>query len=226
MKNSNIDYINAPGDYFSRPEISNSDLSELKTMLMSPDELRDYRDAYRMGNLIDAMLTEPRKVDFIKRTNGPDEFTADEFEIAKQMKRSFLKDEFCRHLLEQSQGQVIFAGRVGLRHEDIDFSLMMRCKYDLWAESLGWGGDIKSTTATTQKQFEAAVDFFDYDRQRNVYMRLSDAPRDMLIGISKVNFKIFKVKITRGDAQLWKTGERKLSELAFKYFTLFENITS
>ena len=82
------------------------------------------------------------------------------------------------------------------------------------------GGDIKSTTATTQEQFEAAITHFDYHRQRAFYMTLSGHPRDVVIGISKKNFKVFKVFIKRGDP-LFEKGMEEFRMLAYKYFTLF-----
>ena len=106
---------------------------------------------------------------------------------------------------------------------DISFSLPVRCKWDLWMPSLKWGGDIKSTTATTQKQFEEAARFFDYDRQRYFYMNIAGSTQDILIGISKVNYRVFKVPIKRGDC-FWKSGEEKCLCLAFKYWEMFGDL--
>ncbi len=209
-------------DYFGRPEISNSDLSWLKMELLSLEEKKDFTNAYRMGSLIDAMITEAHRIDYFKFRLDGEQYTKEEFELCEQMKKAFRKDEFCMNLLSQSTGQHVFNGMVSLSNCGFDFSLIMRCKYDLWSEILKWGGDIKSTTATTQKQFEDAVRHFDYDRQRVEYMLLSGASRDMIIGISKVNFKIFKVPVSRGG-DLWKSGMEKLSDLAFRWWYLFED---
>jgi hypothetical protein len=82
------------------------------------------------------------------------------------------------------------------------------------------GGDIKSTTATTQEQFEAAITHFDYHRQRAVYMTLSGYSYDVIIGISKKNFQVFKVYIKRGD-ELFNRGMYEFQALAYKYYVLF-----
>lgn len=210
-------------DYFDRPEVSNSDLSWLKMNLLSSQEQMDFTNAYRMGSLIDAMITEPERVNYFKFTIGEEKYTADEFEICKAMKRAFMKDEFCRGFASQCCGQKIFSTSIPLTFDGIEFSLMMRGKYDLWSDLLTWGGDIKSTTATTQKQFEEAIRHWDYDRQRAVYMSLSGAKKDMIIGISKVNYKIFKVPVSR-DSELFKSGYEKFSDLGFKWWYLFENL--
>lgn len=215
--------------YFSRTEVSNSDLSWLKLELLSSAERRDFQNAYRMGSLIDAMITEPERINYFRfqlndypEPGHNEQFTKEEFETCELMKKAFRNDEFCKSLLLQSTGQMVMSDTVAFDYCGFEFSLRMRCKYDLWSYILKWGGDIKSTTATTQKQFEDAVRFFDYDRQRVEYMLISKAQRDMLIGISKVNHKIFKVPITVGS-ELYQSGYDKLSNLAFKWWTLFEN---
>src|SRR5690606_21539428 len=117
--------------------------------------------------------------------------------------------------------QTVMSQKVKFSFEGVDFDLNTRCKWDLWADRLKYGGDIKSTAATTQKQFEEAVRFFDYDRQRAWYMNIAKSDKDFIIGISKKNFKVFKVPVRRGD-ELFNEGVKKYSELAFKWWSLFE----
>lgn len=80
--------------------------------------------------------------------------------------------------------------------------------------------DIKSTVCTTQKQFEECVKYFDYDRQRAWYMDIEGRCNDVLIGISKKNFKVFKVPVRKGS-ELYNSGRKKYEELAFKWWYLF-----
>lgn len=207
--------------YFGRHECSNSDLGELKKYFMPPAWAMDFDNALRFGTLVDAIITEPEKVNVYKRTVDDIIYKPEEIELAKEMKRAFYKDELCRRFAEMSSFQSIFSGHVKLQYGSFEYELLMRCKYDLFMESLGYGGDIKSTAATTQKQFEEAILHFDYDRSRVVYMELSGAVKDIIIGISKVNCKIFKVYINKGD-KLWKSGMDKLQDDAFKYYSLFE----
>lgn len=216
-------------NYFDRAEVSNSDLSWLKMELLSSAERKDFKDAYRMGSLIDCMITEAHRIDYFKlqlldypEPGHNEQFTKEEFETCQKMKAAFRADDFCMGLLKQSTGQMVMSDTVSFDYCGLEFSLKMRCKYDLWSDILKWGGDIKSTTATTQKQFEDAVRFFDYDRQRVEYMLISGAKRDMLIGISKVNYKIFKVPVTI-NSSIFMSGYEKLSSLAFRWWTLFEN---
>jgi len=208
-----------PDSYYNRKEVSNSDLSWLKKQLY-PTYMPDPTEAYKFGNLLDAMLTEPDRVDFLQRTCDTDHFTKEIFEQAMNMKRSFLRDDTAKILIEKADTQKIMSKRMKLNFGSIEFELNTRCKWDIWRQDLKWGGDIKSTASTTQKGFEDAVRYFDYDRQRAWYMDIAGSKQDILIAISKVNFKVFKVYITR-DSELYKEGKAKYNELAFRWWLMF-----
>lgn len=210
-----------PSDYYRRSEVSNSDLSKLKQELYGDME-RDPTLAYNFGRLIDCMITEPEKVNFFNLTCDGEQYTDKDFEVAERMKLFFQKDEMARTILKLADTQKIMINP----HQTFDsevFTLPTRCKWDLWMSSLRWGGDLKSTTAKTQREFEEAVKFFDYDRQRYFYMNMAGSNQDVLIGVSKVNFKVFKVLIKRGDP-LWKSGREKCLHLAEKYYLLFGDL--
>jgi hypothetical protein len=203
-------------NYYERREVSNSDLSALKRELTGDE--RDPSAAYAFGRLVDCMITEPLKVDFYNLTCDGETCSEDDFHAAYEMKKAFLKDEECRKLLSISETQKVMIDPC--KHFDYvhPFSLPVRCKWDFWIKS--WGGDLKSTSATTLRQFREAARHFDYDRQRYFYMNISNSERDMLVGVSKVNYQVFKIRITRGD-DFWKSGKHKCNELAFKYYLLF-----
>lgn len=212
--------------YYSRPEVSNSDLTELKKYWQIQDEIIDLEKAYRFGTLIDCMITEPHKVNYFTLMCAGVKYSSSEFELAEQMKKAFWRDEFCATMARHSEYQKVSV-RHGfpIEHDGLAFSLDVRCKWDLYAmPKLKMSADIKSTACTTQKQFEEAVRYFDYDRQRAIYMDIENVSSDMLIGISKVNLKIFKVPVKRGG-DLYLTGKSKYQELAFKYWYLFEDLT-
>lgn len=207
--------------YFGRDEVSNSDLSWLKTYWEPQiDEVVKQR-AYKFGTLLDAIITEPFKVDFFKFQVDGVQYSEEDFDNVAQMKKAFFNHPLAANILKQSDTQKIMIERKQFQFDDIDFELNTRCKWDLWMPKLGWGGDLKTTTATTQKQFEEAVRFFDYDRQRAWYMDIAGSNQDILIAVSKVNYKVFTVPIRRDD-ELYKSGKQKYNELAFKWWVLFE----
>ena len=209
--------------YFSRPEVSNSDLTWLKKYEQQADVVHDIEKAYRFGTLVDAIITEPEKVNYFTRTlsHVEEPYTEEEFAIATEMLKSFRKDPICLQYLKHFSFQTCMNKVREFDYEGIRFMMAVRCKWDLYSPAIGWGADIKSTTATTQKQFEEAIRYFDYDRQRAWYMDIAGSNRDMLIGISKKNFKVFKVAINRGD-EFYKSGLEKYNELAFRYWMLFD----
>lgn len=212
--------------YYLRPEVSNSDLGELEKYFLPREQRGDIEAAYRFGNLIDAMITEPERCNHFNRTVDGVQFTKEEWEQAYKMLKAFRADEICAAFLKLSEGQAVKSVTMDFNHNGVEFQLLVRCKFDLWMERMQHGADIKSTTATTQKQFEASLDYFNYDRQRAFYMDIAQTmgykcDRDMLIGISKVNHKIFKVPIKRGDAT-YTRGRQKVDEAAFRWWSLFE----
>lgn len=207
-------------DYYDRDECSNSDLSWLKAQSDSSDRMFDPYEAYKFGTLLDVMITEPEKFDPVNLRIGEYQYSEKDIVRVRKMVKSFFSDKFCFNLYQHSSPQSIYIKDVPLEFEGIKFTLPMRCKYDLDGKMIKMGGDIKSTTATTQEQFEAAIEHFDYHRQRAVYMTLSGYERDVIIGISKKNFKVFKVHIRRGDP-LFEKGMDEFRMLAYKYYTLF-----
>lgn len=92
--------------YYSLPDVSNSDLSWLKQQL-HPRDMPDPTNAYRFGSLIDAMITEPERVNYFNRTLDDIQFSVDEFRLAEDMKRAFWKDDFCRLIAEKADGQKV-----------------------------------------------------------------------------------------------------------------------
>jgi hypothetical protein len=211
--------------YYQMPEVSNSDLSWLKKYWMMHDEVVDVEKAYRFGTLIDCMITEPHKVNYFNLTCAGVQYSAEEFNLAEEMKKAFWRDEFCSTIARHSEYQKISVRHeFPVEHDGFSFTLNVRCKWDLYAmPKLNMSADIKSTTATTQKQFEDAIRYFDYDRQRAIYMDIEGVDKDMLIGISKVNKKVFKVPVVR-NGDLYNSGKSKYQELAFKYWYLFESL--
>lgn len=203
-------------NYFDLPSVSNSDLTKLKNELSGQDNFDPTR-AFALGSLLDAMITEPHRVCYIsKKLDG---VAQEDFDLSRKMAKAFNENSYARMLISGAEFQKISVKDRILTYNDFEFSLSCRCKWDFFGAV---SGDIKTTTAKTQKEFEAACNHFDYFRSRAWYMDIEGRDRDVIIGISKVNFKVFFVKIERGDANYIKGLEDYL-ELAFKYWVLKYN---
>lgn len=222
----------ASDPYFGRPEVSNSDLTALKKLLYGGLDI-DPTYAFAFGTLVDAIITEHYKVDYYnRRVDGENyQYSHEDFERAKRMKSAFNKDDFAKMVLEYANFQ-----HIAVQHNwpivygGFEFQLDVRCKWDFFFPNWKMGGDIKSTVSETAEQFEAACHHFDYFRSRAWYMDISGTEKDMLIGISKKNFKVFKIGLDKNapigtkTRDLYELGKAQYQELAFKYWLMFDGL--
>lgn len=210
--------------YYKRKEVSNSDLGWLKSQLQARETISDPYLAYRFGNLLDVIITEPHRADFFKYRIEDEIFTKKEWKTAELMKRSFLKDDYCRELIKNAEFQKVTAKEMNFNFQGIEFKLPTRIKWDILRDDVCIGCDIKTTIAKTQSEFESAIDFFDWDRQAAWYMDIENVNNHVIIGISKHNHKVFKIFINR-RSDLYLNGKDKYSYLAYKWWLLFgENL--
>jgi hypothetical protein len=184
----------------------------------------DKEAAFRFGSLVDAIITEPSRVNYYQLTVDDVQYTEDEFYHAKQMHQALLTeakhDPFLAKVLELSDTQRFMVNKQQqFEYGSFPFCLDTRCKWDWWLPMAGFGGDLKTTFASSQKQFEEAVDFFDWDRSRAWYMDIAHSDRDFIYAISKKNGLVFKKYIERGDAN-YNRGREKYEELAFHYWCI------
>lgn len=217
--------------YYSRGEISNSDLTALKFALNPKLNFvgeESKKKAFHLGTLVDALVTEPEKCNHYRRTVDDEKYTAEEWKWGKErlsaLKNHAKKDTFLAFVLEHAEGQRFFVNeKMDFNYHGFRFSLPVRCKFDWWLGS--FGGDLKTTAATSMSQFEAQIDFVDWDRSRAWYMNLVHSLNpnwgncDFIYGVSKTTKKVFYKKIERGD-ELFKRGEEKANEWAFRIWTL------
>lgn len=210
--------------YYNRSEVSNSDLTELKNALHPRMQFGDKEAAFRFGSLVDALITEESRVDFYRHRVDDEQYSSEEFAHGVEMRDALLreakKDLFLYRVLAKSDTQRTMVNkRQHFNYCGYDFYLDTRCKWDWWLNEYSFGGDLKTTFASSQKEFDEAVDFFDWDRSRAWYMDIAHSDRDFIYAISKKNNKIFKKYIERGD-DTYRRGREKYEELAFQMWCL------
>lgn len=211
-----------PDSYYQRSEVSNSDLTELKNLLHPHIQYGDREAAFRFGSIVDAIITEPDRVDFISRTVDGQPCTDEEFLHAREMQCSLRaearRDTFLAAVLAKADTQRCMVNRrQEFSNGGFRFTLDTRCKWDWWLSDAHFGGDLKTTSAATQAEFEASIDHFDWDRSRAWYMDIAHSDSDFIYAISKRNSRIFKKFIKRGD-DTYQRGREKYEELAFQYW--------
>ena len=209
--------------YYLRPECSNSDFTKLDSYFKDSQWVMDLTTAFRMGNLVDAMITEQHRVDHYRMMVDQEQFTKEEWDQCMKMYRVGEKDPIMKQMMIMCNGQAIKVREIELEYCGFKFKILMRCKFDFWSDALNWGAELKTTAATTQKGFEEACYHFNYDRACAVYMNIAESERHMIMGISKVNHKIFKIAVNR-ESEFYKSGMEKFREIAFKHWTLFDNL--
>lgn len=211
-----------PDTYYQRSEVSNSDLTALKELLHPRLQFGNREEAFRFGSLVDAIITEPARVNYYRFTVDDTQYTEEEFRHAQEMERALRaearRDPFLNYVLRNAETQKFMVNQ-GQQFEycGFPFSLDTRCKWDWWLGQ--FGGDLKTTSASTQKEFEQMIDFFDWDRSRAWYMDIACSDRDFIYAISKKNNRIFKKHITRNDP-IYRAGREKYEDLAFKWWCL------
>lgn len=159
-------------------------------------------------------------------TVDDEKYTKSEWEWGKSMLSAIRKasshDPFLDYVLKNADGQRWFANPI--QKFDLgcyDFELPTRCKFDWFLGN--FGGDLKTTAASSQHEFENCIDFFDWDRSRAWYMDLVHSldpamgNQDFIYAISKKNYKVFFKKIVRDD-ETYRRGKDKYLELAFQYY--------
>lgn len=211
-----------PDTYYLRSEVSNSDLTALKEMLHPRIQHGDRQAAFRFGTLVDALVTEFSRVNLARLTVDGVAYTPEEFRHAREMHRALRRaaqtDHFLALVLQTADTQSVMVNH-GQRftYASFPFQLDTRCKWDWWLDV--FGGDLKTTSASTQAEFESAIDAFDWDRSRAWYMDIAGSDSDFIYAISKKNNRVFKKFIRRGD-DIYNRGRAKYEELAFQYWCL------
>ena len=219
-----------PDAYYQRTEVSNSDLTALRDIIHPRPQFPGREEAFRFGTLVDALITEPQRVDHYRLTVDDVAYTPDEFRHAREMQRALRaearRDTFLARVLELADTQRFMVNhRQPFTYCGWPFHLDTRCKWDWFLSDFGFGGDLKTTFAASQAEFDEAVDFFDWDRSRAWYMDIARSDRYFIYAISKKNCRVFKKFINRDD-EVYTRGREKYEELAFQWWLLTPQATA
>ena len=143
-----------PDEYYNRSEVSNSDLTELKNILHPRMQFGDKEAAFRFGNLVDAIITEPTRVNYYRFMVDDVQYNEDEFRHAQEMHKALRmearRDPFLTRVLAEADTQCCMINH-GQQFEygGYPFSLDTRCKWDWWLKLFHFGGDLKTTFAAS-----------------------------------------------------------------------------
>ena len=154
--------MSTPDTYFSRLEVSNSDLTELKNFLYPRIQYGDKEKAFKFGTLVDALITENERVRYDKRMVDDYVYTTEEFELGLEMRKALRKeaekDPFLAIVLAQSDTQKFMINQNQVfQYGNFEYTLDTRCKWDWWLTAYNFGGDLKTTFAESQAQLISSI---------------------------------------------------------------------
>lgn len=123
-----------PDEYYNRKEVSNSDLTELKNLLHPRMQFGNKEMAFHFGNLVDAMITEPDRVDYYHYKVNDEQYTEEEFLHAQDMHNALRhearRDPFLAKVLELSDTQRFMVNKAQpFEYCEFPFALDTRCKW-------------------------------------------------------------------------------------------------
>jgi hypothetical protein len=171
-----------PEEYFRRPELSNSGLTEIKKGLVG-DYIRSSTKSFAFGSCVDAILTQSEHVS--KYIN--EEWFGDAVKCARGVRDNAFYD-----IIKGWSNQVAIINTVE--------GIACRALFDKYDTHTGkFGADYKTTDKTDIQQFIKSVYTFDYDRQAYHYMSVGELDVFILYPVSKKNGKAFPFKVVRGD---------------------------
>jgi hypothetical protein len=207
--------------YFARPELSNSGLSAFEREIKGLDEPN--HAPYRVGSLFDAMSTTPELVNSLTLTANGKEYSDEEFSLCHSMFEHFKTTRYWE--LCQGISQACFAGPITVDMGGFHSTVQMRCKVDILNDLANANIEIKTTVATSQEQFERAIEQFSYDRAGAIYTELAEVDKHFIIGVGKHKTKrqVFPYLIRRGD-ETYERGKEKYENLLYRYVMLYGNI--
>lgn len=217
-------------NYYELPEVSSSDLSALERKFYGlPDNREDLKGIFNFGSLVDAMVSERRKLDVMLHTLTEDDGNVIEFDykvwkMAEKMADTLRKDKLVALMLKIMVGQYIFRRTLRFVYDDDGYEIRARCKLDGYCKEFGIGLDYKTTSCKTYKAFVESIAHFNYDRQAAYYMDIAGINSYWIIGISKVTNEVFKFAIARGD-ETHSRGVAKYSIWAYRWIIYIQDFT-
>jgi len=203
--------------YFAMSEVSNSTLSALDRETSGRPEPNPAN--YRIGSLVDCMVTSPDKVNDLLMTAHGVQYTQSEFDLAYAMVNDFNRSPYAS--ICKGINQAVFVRDLTVS----GFTASCRCKADIWCTGAKAGVDLKTTVASTQAQFEKMIEVLSYDRQSAFYADVMEVDKFLILGISKTARKIFPYLVRRGD-ECYMRGKEKYENLLYRWVMMFGDISN
>lgn len=177
--------------YRAIPAYSNSRLGEIRSQLLGMSRPKPYR-AFGIGHMVHQLILEPEIANIKNYVFLTPAVRRDVIGMVLAAK----SDPTIRQLLPRYKKEKVFTWIDDLT------GLPCKCKADLFNE-LGGGNhvaDLKTTSASSQEEFEKHAIKYEYDRQGAFYLDGTTSSRFSLYGIQKkAPYSVFKLSYTKND---------------------------
>ncbi|MEM6297313.1 MAG: hypothetical protein AAF740_01350 [Bacteroidota bacterium] len=167
---------------------------DTKKPKIDPERLKEI---FAFGSLLDAMITEPERVEATTRTLYDDTgeiltFDVDTYQHSKRLANSFWDHPLMRPLCDgiQFQKEIYRLNFHGGK---------ARCKFDGLHKRLGIGLEIKGLAVSSMKALLNSIELLDYDRGAAWYMDLAKIDCMLLACIRKDGNGVLPFVIKRND---------------------------
>ena len=125
-------------------------------------------------------MTEPERVRYDKHMVDDVLYSGEDWELAEAMKKSLRMearhDPFLAQVLAKAETQRFMVNKNQcFQYGNFKYTLDTRCKWDWWLPTYGFGGDLKSTFASTSGQSVVSwSEVLRFDYPHNYYVDLSE----------------------------------------------------
>jgi hypothetical protein len=206
--------------YFSHPNVSNSNLKELRRYYHGDesDLAERLREQFIIGSLVDNYVTPTRPQTRAEIELGA---TVEQGQLARGLGDYMLADPLIRVFVTEMVGQFAFFKSISFEFDGETYTIRGKCKFDLFSRRFKIGVEIKTTSCKTYKAFVASIEFLDYDQAAAWYMDLAKIDRLWIIAICKSTKQIFKFVVQRGD-ETHARGVAKYSRWGYNWITIVD----
>ena len=197
--------------------ISNSDLRKCRRIACG-ESLNSvlenvHTDAMRMGTLLDALLTDSKKLSPQKLQCDGLQYTQQEWDDAVDDSIRVLSHDVCGHIVKSLEPQAIKTRELEVNGR----SVLGRCKFDWLAPGLGI--DLKYSKCKNHEQFVKHLEYLDYDQQAAWYMDIAKVDEFIFLIVPRGGYPIFMFSINRGDHN-YLSGVEKYTEGEKEHYKL------
>lgn len=149
---------------------ANSDLSEFRNLIFD-HTVKPSGKAQQFGQLFHAWLLEDA---------APTDVTPTQFNQLRQMREAVLRNKFTCSVLESALTEHVQLW------DDAQTGLPCKAQTDVWVPESRLLVDLKTTRATTYREFLQSCEQYSYDRQAAYYLDgTPDATRFVFLGVQK-----------------------------------------